>query len=287
MNTDIFETPGQEIKSQIISPNPGNVIELRGLTQIFDEGTDHEYPLFKDFNLEIPDFPGIGQFVSILGQSGCGKSCLLRAISGLDTIQEGDIRIYGSSPHEYGNIPMVFQQYTAYEWMTVLDNAALPLVLKGMGKKEAREKAMSFLELVGLHEHYWKWAKTPALSGGQMQRLAIARCLACNSQILLLDEATGALDIKMKREVQNLLLRIFTEAKLDPTVLNVTHSVEEAAYLSNRVIILQAKPCRVYKTIDIHYPGEETCGRGSWVMETPEYTMYSQEITKALDEICK
>lgn len=264
----------------------GNVISIKGLHQIFNEGKPNEYPLFVDFNLEVPDFEDKGQFISIMGGSGCGKTQLLRAIAGLTEIPKGEIRIYGKKLADYGNIPMVFQHYSSYEWMTVRDNVALPMILRGVPKKEAREKADKLLEIVDLKEHGDKYAKTPALSGGQLQRVSIARCLACNSQILLLDEATSGLDVKMKREVQNILLDIFEKSEMDPTILNVTHSIDEAIYLSNRIIVLQAKPCRVYKTIDIHFDGEEEKGRGKWVLETEEFLKYTKELTQVLDEVC-
>ena len=100
-------------------------------------------------------------------------------------------------------------------------------------------------------------------------------------------EATGALDIRMKREVQDMLLNLFYAKGTDITILNVTHSVEEALYLSNRVIVLKAKPCTIYKTIDVHYPGEsETNRRGKWIFNTQEYVNYSRELTATLDEAC-
>jgi NitT/TauT family transport system ATP-binding protein len=180
---------------------------------------------------------------------------------------------------------MVFQTYSNYEWMTVLENVMLPMKIRGIGKEEAKEKAMKLIELVGLTEHAGKYAKSSSLSGGQLQRVSIARSLACNSPIILFDEATGALDIKMKREVQNIILKIFYESELDPTIINVTHSIEEAVYLSNRIIVLQPKPCRIYKTLDIDY--NETEPRDKWVFDTKEFTEYTNELTKVLEEVCK
>lgn len=264
-----------------------DVITISHLRQIFNQGEPNEYPLFDDFSLNIPDFPGKGQLVSIMGGSGCGKSCLLRAIAGLTTIPEGEIKVYDTPLEKWGSFPMVFQTYSNYEWMTVLENVMLPMTIKGVPKEEAKAKAIELIKLVGLEDHIDKYAKNGSLSGGQLQRVSIARSLACNSQIILFDEATGALDINMKREVQNIILKIFYESELDPTILNVTHSVEEAVYLSNRVIILKPKPCTVYQTIDIHFPGEESKPRGPWVLETPEFAQYTKMITRYLDEVCK
>lgn len=259
-----------------------NIIDIINLRQIFNEGKENEYRLFDNFNLSIPDFENSGQFISIMGASGCGKTCLLRAISGLTTIP-GEIKIYGKSIKDYGNIPMVFQQYSSYDWFTVEFNVALPYIKRGIKKKEAIEKAREILKLVDLYDHKDKYAKAPELSGGQLQRVSIARCIATESQIILLDEATGALDIKMKREVQNILLKIFYESKYDPTIINVTHSIEEAVYLSNRIIILKAKPCTIHKVVDIDFGNER---RGTWLLETEDYQRKVKEITEILNEIC-
>ena len=264
-----------------------DAISITGLKQVFNENTEKEYRLFDNFNLNIPDFKNSGQIISIMGGSGCGKSYLLRIIAGLNIPQQGDIKIFGKSLKEYGHIPMVFQQYSSYEWMTALDNVALPMTLKGMSWKDARVKAREILCNFGLCEHADKYAKSGVLSGGQLQRISVARCIATDSQVLLLDEATGALDIRMKREVQDMLLNLFYKEGSNITILNVTHSVEEALYLSNRIIILKAKPCTVYKTMDIHYPGEsDTNKRGKWIFGTDEYVKYSRELTATLDEAC-
>ena len=277
----IFMKP---IGSEVVVKPP--VIDLVNLNHIFDKETDHEYQLFKDFNLSIPDFEGKGQMISIMGGSGCGKSCILRAIAGLMQVQNGDIRIYGKSLKEYGHIPMVFQQYSNYEWMSVLDNVALPLILKGVDKKEAQEKAFEIIKLVGLEEHATKYAKNTILSGGQLQRISIARCLASGSQIILFDEATGALDIKMKKEIQDLMLKIYYESPFDPTIINVTHSIDEALYISNQIIILKANPCTIYKVMDIEYDEVTNGRRNGWVQSSKDFAEYSKQLTTALDEVC-
>ena len=178
---------------------------------------------------------------------------------------------------------MVFQTYSNYEWMTILDNVMLPMKIKGINPKEAKERAMDLIQLVGLEEHYNKYAKSSILSGGQLQRVSIARSLACDSKVILLDEATGALDIKMKREVQNIILKIINNS--EKTILNVTHSVEEAVYLSTKIIILLPKPCRIYKTMDIHFDGEPP--RDKWIFNTRQFIEYSNELTQHLEEVCK
>lgn len=258
-------------------------IAIKHLKQIFNEGLPNEYRLFDDFNLEITDVPNESELISIMGGSGCGKSQLLRAVTGLSKMQEGEISIYGKSIEEYGAVPMVFQTYSNYEWMTILENVMLPMTIKGVPKKEAAERAMEWIKLVGLEEHANKYAKNSELSGGQLQRVSIARSLACDSKLILLDEATGALDIKMKREVQNIILNILNSA--ERTIINVTHSIEEAVYLSTKIIILLPKPCRIYKTMDINF-GNNT-PRGKWVLDTPQFMEYTNELTQHLEEVCK
>lgn len=276
-------------KPVVLTPKMHNglvdVINFKNLTQIFNKGQKTEYKLFENFSLDIPDIPNTGQLVSIMGGSGCGKSRLVRVLCGLDNVQEGSVDVYGKPVSEFNSIPMVFQTYSNYEWMTVVENVMLPMTIRGINKTDAEKQAMELLKIVGLES---KAHDYPAkLSGGQQQRISIARCLACNSQIIVFDEATGALDIKMKREVQNIILKIFYESKFDPTILNITHSIEEAAYISNQIIILKPNPCTVYKTINIHYTGEETRKRGEWIFDTSEYANYVKEITKAMDEACQ
>lgn len=262
-----------------------DVIRLRNITHIFNKGEKDEYKLFENFNLTIPDIPNQGQLVSIMGASGCGKSQMLKVIAGLNKFNEGTVEIYGEKLSEDHHFPMVFQTYSNFEWYTVLQNVMLPMLVRGVDKATAEKKAKELLKNVGLEDHMDKY---PAkLSGGQQQRVAIARCLACESQIILFDEATGALDIKMKREVQNIILKIFYGMKLDPTIINVSHSIEEVCYISNKVFILQANPCRIYKEIDIHYTGEDEKPRGEWIFDTQEYANYVKQITAYMDEICK
>lgn len=290
-NTEVVEkTTENVIANEVKTFDRGDgsidVISLTNITHIFNEGEPNEYKLFKDFNLTIKDIPGEGQLVSIMGASGCGKSRLVRAICGLDDLQQGEIKVYGKSLKEYGkSIPMIFQQYSNYEWLTCLENVMLPMKLQNIDKETMEKRALELLEIVGLKDFANKYPVN--MSGGQKQRLSISRTLATNSNILIFDEATGALDIKMKKEVQNIILKIFYETKADPTILNITHSIEEAAYISNKVIILKPNPCQVYKEIDIHYTGENTRPRGEWIFETDEYANYVKEITKAMDEVCK
>lgn len=249
------------------------VFEVNHLTHTFDPGTEHEYNIFNDFSLKIEDKPGKSEIVSIMGGSGCGKSCLLRMAAGLMTPQKGEILVNGEKG---GSVPMVFQSYSSYEWMTVLENVALPLIVKGVKRKEAEQKAMEMIRLVGLEQHATKYAKSSVLSGGQLQRVSIARCLASGSKVFFLDEATGALDIKMKREIQDLILGI--SGKMETTIINVTHSVEEALYISDKIIVLAPNPCSIVEEIDIDYGAE----RGRWILESERYKSYLSHLNGLL-----
>lgn len=270
--------------SNNVSMNNGYVFNIEHLTHTFDKGTEYEYNIFNDFSLYIKDNVGKSEIVSIMGGSGCGKSCLLRMAAGLMTPQNGEIRINGKTIKEYKSVPMVFQSYSSYEWMTVLENVALPLIINGVNKKEANEKAMEMIRLVGLEQHATKYAKSSVLSGGQLQRVSIARCLASGSKVFFLDEATGTLDIKMKREIQDLILDISHNRGIETTIINVTHSVEEALYISDKVIVLAPNPCTIVEEMDINYGNQP---RGRWVFDSEQYKEYSKHLNGLLDEVCK
>lgn len=283
--TNIVSTPIQQDTNGKFECEAVDVINLTNICQSFK--TDNgEFKLFDNFNLDIKDFKDVGQFVSIMGASGCGKSQLLKIISGLNKPTSGSVKIYGKEQTDKDSIPMVFQQYSSYPWMTVLENVALPLKMRGVPKKEREEQARNMLKIVGLEGQENKWAQYPILSGGQLQRVSLARNLVFSSQILLLDEATGALDIKSKRDMQDTLLDVFYNAKLDPTIISVTHSIEEAVYLSNRVYILTANPCTIHSVIDIDF-GSQYTRRTSEVRQTAKFAEYVKQIETIMDEINK
>jgi NitT/TauT family transport system ATP-binding protein len=224
-----------------------NIIDYINITQKFENGRI----LFDNFNLSIEDIKDGGQFTTILGKSGCGKSQLLKYLSDLQTPTSGDVLIYGKKHSADNRIPMIFQEYSSFPWYSVLQNVSLPLILKGVSKKEAEEKAIKMIDFVGLKGHEYKWAKQGQLSGGQLQRVAIARNLVSNPQILLLDEPMSALDIITKNEIRNLLLTLFYNKEIDITFLLVTHDISEAVYLSNRIIILGGSPTKILKDYSI------------------------------------
>lgn len=235
-----------------VTPNVSNVISLRNINQVYKSG-DKSTTIFEDFNFDIEDIPNEGQFISLLGKSGCGKSTILRYIAGLQQPTKGDVYLYGKKMTEKDHIPMVFQQYSSFHWKSVIENVALPLLLKGVNKTEAFDKAEEIIKLVGLSGQENKWAKYPLLSGGQLQRVAIARSLIANPQILLLDEPFSALDIKNRNELQNVLLELFYSDKIDVTFILVTHDIREAVYLSNRLYIMKSNPGEIHKEFKISF----------------------------------
>ena len=230
-----------------------NVLELKNIHQkYFDKATQKDFVVFNDFNLAVEDYPNIGQFIVIMGKSGCGKSTLLRYFTGLQKPTSGEVLIDGKPLDGNQSIPMVFQQYSSLEWFTVLQNVALPLTLRGVDKKDAYEQAMAMIKVVGLDGHENKFAKMPQLSGGQLQRVAIARCLVANPNMLLLDEPYGALDGFTRAKMQFFLLDIFQKrevADLNPTVVLVTHDPREAVLLGQDIYIMDSDPGRIVKHI--------------------------------------
>jgi len=280
------ETKVQENNEVLRDPayfsRSSDIINLVNISQIY---TDHIPPnvVFKDFNLDIKDIKTQGQFITIMGKSGCGKSTLLRYISGLQAPTSGDVYIYGKKRTDKDRIPMVFQQYTSFEWKTVLQNVALPLILKGIPINEANEKAMDMIKIVGLEGHEKKWAKYPILSGGQLQRVAIARNLVVNPQILLMDEPFGALDTVTRKQIQVFLRSIFENAKLDPTVIFVTHSESEAVFLSTDIYILDSGPATVRHQIKIDLPQN----RVDSVRYSNEFNDYVKKLGLLLEDLKK
>jgi len=269
----------QPVEEKIIKKDETtNVVDLINLTKTFGKGKK-AFTLFDNLNFSIPDFKNEGQFISILGASGCGKSQLLKLISGLEQSTSGEVKIYGNIKKNTDSIPMVFQQYSSFPWLTVIDNIALPLKLKGVAKKERYEKALEMIKIVGLEGHEYKW--TNNLSGGQQQRVAIARSLIHSSQIILLDEASSALDIKTKRELQETLLNIYYSSKIDQTIISVTHNIDEAVYLSNRIYIMQANPCKVHKVIDINFDARRTHN----IRSSDKYIKYVCEIEDIMNKL--
>lgn len=251
-------------------PEQQNIIDLAGICQSYDGGQNY---VIKDLNLVIEDKPAQGQFVVILGMSGSGKSTVLRYIAGLQKPTEGTVLIHGQ-PVGGGakRASMVFQQYSSLPWMTVLDNVGLALRYKGVKKSERDAKALELIEMVGLAGHEHKYAQYPSLSGGQLQRVAIARSLLANPDILLMDEPFGALDIRTRLQMQDLLMQIWN--KFHSTIVFVTHDIREAIYLGDDIYILKSQPSRFVKHVHVDLP----LNRTNEVKRNPRYNELVHEV---------
>ncbi len=200
-----------------------------------------------DVTLEIKD----KEFVCFIGPSGCGKTTLLRIIAGLDTPTSGEILLDGTKI----SVPdakrgMVFQEYSLFPWRTVIDNIAFGLLMQGTKKKKAIKIAEKYLEFVGLEQ--FKNSFPYELSGGMRQRVAIARALATEPQVLLMDEPFGALDAQTRNTLQHELLEIW--GKKNVTILFVTHSMDEAVFLADRIVVMSARPGKIKEIIDVDLP---------------------------------
>lgn len=222
-------------------------ITLKNVKKDFITGKGDKVAALGNVNLSVPE----SEFVCILGPSGCGKSTLLRIIAGLENATEGEV-IYRGKPitGAHKEIGMVFQNYSLMPWLNVRDNIALGLDFAGIGKKERLERAEYYMEMIHMQE--FAKAFPYELSGGMQQRVAIARALANDPDVLLMDEPFGALDAYTRIVLQQELLSIWEKHK--KTILFVTHSVDEAIYLADRVIFMAPKPSRIEKEFLIDMP---------------------------------
>ncbi len=218
-------------------------VVVRGVDKIFDTKSGHVTAL-SAVDLDVAP----GEFVSLIGPSGCGKSTLMRLIADLETPTAGTVEVFGTSAHQarvdqrYG---IAFQQAGLLPWRTVSANIALPLELSGMARAEVRQRVDELIALVGLGDFGDRFPDQ--LSGGMQQRVAIARALAKKPQLLLMDEPFGALDEMTREYMQTELLRIAAET--GAAVVFVTHSIPEAVYLSDRVVVMSPRPGRIAEVV--------------------------------------
>ncbi|HLI12054.1 MAG TPA: ABC transporter ATP-binding protein [Alphaproteobacteria bacterium] len=218
-----------------------------------------------------------GEFISLLGPSGCGKSTLLMMIAGLETATTGEIICAGSrilGPRR--NVGIIFQDATLLPWKSALDNVLFPVKLLGLGVERYRARAIELLDMVGLKDFHN--AKPSQLSGGMRQRVAICRALVHDPDLLLMDEPFSALDALTRDQMNLALDDILTRYR--KTVIFVTHSIREAAYLSDRVVVLGARPSRIIAEIPIALPRP----RGLELQETPEFTAICRTLRTAIED---
>ncbi len=245
---------------------------LAGVAKTFNPGKPGQVAALTGIDLEI----GRGQFISLIGPSGCGKSTLLRLIANLTDPTAGKVVVNGKTPRQarldqdYG---MAFQQSGLFEWRNVVKNIELPLELRGWDRPRRQARTVEMLKLVKLEDfaqhHPWE------LSGGMQQRVAIARALAFHPPLLLMDEPFGALDEMTREHMQAELHRICGETAT--TAVFVTHSIPEAVFLSDRVVVLSPRPGRIVSVVDV-----DLGARDDETRETPEFFKKITEVREAL-----
>ena len=236
-------------------------IAIQSLDIVFDAGTKGSVHALQNVTLDIPE----GQFISVLGPSGCGKSTLLNAVAGFIAPTNGMVRLDDRRITAPGaDRGVVFQQPALFPWKTVLQNIALGPRMAGLKRREAEAKARHFMELVGLGAFGNHYPET--LSGGMQQRVGIARTLANQPSVFLMDEPFGALDAQTRELMQENLLKIWEE--LRTTLVFVTHDIEEAIFLAERVVLMSARPGRIIADITVDIPRP----RSPDVLFSPEFT---------------
>jgi NitT/TauT family transport system ATP-binding protein len=246
---------GAPVMKPLAPAKPVPVVAFQGVTKSYGEGPG-AFTAIKDVSFDIPDHPGRGELVSILGPSGCGKSTVIRLIAGLmpqfpqtaGTILIDGKPIYGPGPDR----GMVFQDYTSFDNRTVLDNVAFGLECRGVAKDERYDLARHWIAKVGLSVKNDSDKHPHQLSGGMRQRVAIARTLILKPRIILMDEPFGALDPPTRSKMQDNLVELWREQS--PTIFFITHSIEEAVYLGDHLLIFSNSPGTVLKEVRVPPP---------------------------------
>ncbi|WP_017443793.1 ABC transporter ATP-binding protein [Gayadomonas joobiniege] len=255
-------------ESEASSSTP-TAISIKNLYKRYGNGP----VILNDINLDIKK----DDFIALIGPSGCGKSTVLKLLAGLTDKTSGDIQFLTSHNKQQPKMGVVFQDANLMPWLTVMDNVALPLGLKGMDKSEANKKAEALIEMVGLghvKNHYPR-----QLSGGMKMRVSIARALSVEPELLLLDEPFGALDEMTRDDLNEELLKLRQTHGWSGVF--VTHSVTESVFLSSRVLVMSANPGQVYREIKIDFPFPRTA-------ETRQLKAFQEkvvEVTQALHEL--
>ena len=260
------------------SATPVNVVDFNHVTKRFGSLT-----VIRDVTFSVPDVPHKGEFIAILGPSGCGKSTVLRLIAGLrphHPPSEGTVLVGGKPVERPGSDrSMVFQDYTSFDNRTVEDNVAFGLECRGVAARERREHAREWIGKVGLDVKRDATKYPSELSGGMRQRVAIARTLILAPRIILMDEPFGALDPTTRLHMQALLVDLWREAQA--TVFFVTHSIEEAVYLGDRVYVFSSSPGTILREMKV--PGSDRPPKE--MQREPAFLQYVFEIRDIIDNL--
>jgi NitT/TauT family transport system ATP-binding protein len=270
--------------SDPVSKNPAapatlnEVVRFNKVTKMFGDGPNAKVAI-QDVSFVVHDLPNTGELIAIVGPSGCGKSTLLRIIAGLCPHfppTSGEALIMGRPVERPGaDRGMVDQRYSLMPHLTVLDNISFGLKLRGVAREECCDRAMKWAHKVGLSGSEYKYPFE--LSGGMQQRVSIAATLILNPKILLMDEPFGALDPKIRMQMQGLLVELWREQQ--STVFLVTHSMEEAVYLGDRVMRMAAKPGRLVEELQLPRPDEPP----EVMRKRPWFNEYVQELLQRLE----
>lgn len=249
------------------------VLEITAVGKSFPVADGPAVTALSDVTLSVAE----GEFVSIIGPSGCGKSTLFNIVGGLITDFDGSVRVDGHEirgPHR--EIGMVFQEESTFPWRSALRNVELPLEIAGVPRAERHERARDLLRLVGLEGFENRFPRE--MSGGMRQRVSIARTLAFEPRIMLMDEPFGALDEFTRNRLDDDLVRLWWERRL--TTVFVTHSIYEAVFLSTRIIVMAANPGRIFRTMTIDAAQPRDVG----FRDSPQFAAYCRELSAWLAE---
>jgi NitT/TauT family transport system ATP-binding protein len=262
------------------------VIEFKGVTKTFNPGAPTQFTALKDITFRIDDIPDYGEFIAVVGPSGCGKSTILNLIHGFSDVYpptSGEVLVRGRQVVGPGSDRgMIFQKYSSFPHLTVLENVTFGLELSeaGLSGAERWARARDWIKRVGLEGHEGKYPHQ--LSGGQQQRVAIARSLVLKPHIILMDEPFSALDEPTRHEMQRLIMDLWHE--VEATVMIVTHSIAEAVYLGDRVWIMAARPGRIAREFTDVIPKTRDADPIA-VQETPAFKKAVLEVGEAFRQV--
>jgi NitT/TauT family transport system ATP-binding protein len=274
----------EEVQQAVSQPTRPHVVEFRSVTKTYNPGQANAFTAIRDVNFVVADLPGKGEFVCVLGPSGCGKSTILRLIAGLEPqhpATTGDVRVFGKPIEGPGaDRGMVFQDYTSFDHRSVLGNIAFGLECQGVARNERNELARHWINQVGLDVAKDSEKYPHELSGGMRQRVAIARTLILQPRIILMDEPFGALDPQTRMNMQDLLIRLWRA--VEATVFFVTHSIEEAVFLGDRVYIMSTGPGRIMKELEVE-PADRPALEMARVPRFQETVYYIRDLIAQLE----